>query len=219
MTNNALENTVIRWYVKFAAQQAEKAFTAKKLITAIDQAYPERDNAPRLVKESRNELLDEMTRTAFSLQPELKSLDKLNLGVFKHTAHDLETVNNLVKRNLHRARERAYTIDATRFVHLIEAKSLVAGAQEPAPSVSVNTLSTREEQQIASEASVDTLSELPNAPESTISRGEPEIKNTHINEQEIIANEAMAQSDDLESRRNTDIINEDASFISEWDYV
>ena len=91
--------------------------------------------------------------------------------------------------------------------------------KSPAPSVSVNTLSTREEQQIASEASVDTLSELPNAPESTISRGEPEIKNTHINEQEIIANEAMAQSDDLESRRNTDIINEDSSFISEWDYV
>ena len=123
MNNQALENGVIRWYVKFAAQQAEKAFTAKKLITAIDNAYPERDHAPQLVKTSRNELLDEMTRTAFSLNPELKSLDKFNLGVFKHTPAELEAVNTLIRRNLRRAREHAYTIDATRFVHLIEAKS------------------------------------------------------------------------------------------------
>ena len=206
MTNQALENGVIRWYVKFAAQQAEKAFTAKKLITAIDNAYPERDHAPQLVKASRNELVDEMTRTAFSLNPELKSLDKFNLGVFNHTAAELDAVNTLIRRNLHRARERAYTIDATRFVHLIEAKSLVAGGKEEQASISVNTLSTYAEQP-SSEASVDTL------PELEPSQLERDSKFT--NEQKIEANEPIAHSIDLESERNTDIL----SFTSEWDYV
>jgi len=156
------ENGVLRWYIRFQAQHAEKAFSAKVLIDAIDESYEYIERAPALIQGARKDLMEEMGRTAFALEPSV-NVEKFAMGQFAYTRDDQALVHQRMVGNISKARKRAKAINTVRFIHLLEAKALQGGFAVP-PEAPVASVSRDMIDSDASEVEVDVIGRFDKLP-------------------------------------------------------
>lgn len=168
-----LDNGVLRWYVRFHAQNAEKAFSAKVLIDAIDKSYENIERAPALVQGARKELMEEMERTSFALEPSV-DVKKFAMGHFAYTQDDQALVHQRMVGNISEAHRRAKSINTVRFIHLLEAKALQGGFSVPpkAPVDSVLEVDVIDRFELSTDAKAlqDRFSVPPKAPVASVSQ-------------------------------------------------
>lgn len=139
------ENGLIRWYVEQRAQHAESAILANRLVSTIDTAYPNINEAEKSIADAREHLVQQSKENSYALdEVQLEKWDALGLNLFRgDKTLQVAELNEAVRTSVANARRRAKSFDAVRFLHLLEARTattLHGGSKSS--EMSVDTLSS-----------------------------------------------------------------------------